>query len=420
MSRPLLIGILFALKPVAGAAPLAPLARRRQFFRVRTGRTLATRRKRRTPTSPAHSPPLYSVCFMHRLTRNPGRAFVRLPVRLPTLCGTVALLAAGCGAPKGPQAGSLTIDDALQWQGQLELQVRPGVANTLPTVVIDPFGEFIVSDLRETQIRRYSQSGQLLAAFGREGQGPGEFMRLSAAFRQRSGDIWAFDMGGRIIEFDSNGVYKRDTLTGIAPIYDVTRINDSLVAIAGRNQDDDHDNLIHIWNNKAKQVQAKFFPVPPHNPALDAAYALTGGADVAARGDTLAATFARADTLYLYRSNGSPIGKITIPFIRFRAMETAPPPSATGPQMLAWRQTFSSVSQLFWAPDGSFYIQYFDLNEVEPQWRLLHMTRQGRLLFDLVDTPRLLAVAPDSRLFFLDPATDELNVWKIARPSSRG
>jgi hypothetical protein len=333
----------------------------------------------------------------------------------------LAVLVGACTAgPRGPSAGTQQIEDFVQWQGRIELQGGPAISNTLPTVYIDPFGEFIVADLRETQIRRYSNTGRLLASFGREGPGAGEFRRLSAAVRQGDGNILGFDMGGTISVFDSTGVHKVDHATEVAPIYDVARIDDSRIAIAGRRIGSANGPLIHIWDNRSHHMLNSFFPVPPHAPQLDGAYMLTGSADVVSRGDTLAAVFARTDTLYLFHSNGTPIAKIKIPFRRFRAITAAPAPTASRQEILAWRQTFSTVSQVFWAPDGSFYIQYFDLTEVEPQWRLVHMTRQGRRLFDVADTPRLLAIAPDSRLFFLDPASDERNVWKIGKALSRG
>jgi hypothetical protein len=256
--------------------------------------------------------------------------------------------------------------------------------------------------------------------FGKEGEGPGEFTRLSAATRVSNGDIFAFDMGGRLTVFDSNGVRKRDARTGIAPTYDVARINDTLIAIVGRKDGAADGPLVHIWNDRRGSIQREFFDAPSHDPRLAAGYAFSGSANVAIRGDTAAAIFARADTVFLFTTAGRPLGKIRIPFTNFRKMEEPPPAMAPGPELRRWRQTFSTVSKVFWAPDGTFYVQYFDLNEVEPQWRLLHMSRRGKLLFDVIDTPRLLAVSADSKLIFLDPTSLELNVWNIATPLSPG
>jgi hypothetical protein len=131
------------------------------------------------------------------------------------------------------------------------------------------------------------------------------------------------------------------------------------------------------------------------------------------RGDSVAAIFARADTVYLFHLNGDALSKLRIPFVNFRHV-TEPPPGRNDPTAeIRWRGSYSTVSRIYWAADGTFFVQYYNMDAFAPRWGLLHMSRSGDLLFDLVDSPRLLAVLGDQRLLFEGPS-DAPERWRVA------
>jgi hypothetical protein len=79
-----------------------------------------------------------------------------------------------------------------------------------------------------------------------------------------------------------------------------------------------------------------------------------------------------------------------------------------------WFGRFSLLSDVFWLRDG-FLVQYQDRAGVEPRWRLLRLTRDGRTLFESVDTPRLLAVDSASEtLWFVRPGSPTPDEWSAA------
>jgi hypothetical protein len=310
------------------------------------------------------------------------------------------------------------INDVVTWKKQITLEENPRVTNVLPTVSIGPNGEFLVADLKEAQIRRYSPEGRLLGHTGSEGNGPGQFAKLAAAVRLPNGRIVAADMNGRLAIFDGSG--RALLHTGrvlLTPLYDAWAINDSMVALVGRAPGQLNGPLIHIWNLTRNRITRSFFTVPPHPDRLDDAYAFSGWADVVVRGNTAAVAYAITDTVYFYRTDGTFLRKLPIPFQHFRKLREPLPVNGSPREQQEWRSSYSRISQLFWAPDGTIYVQYFDSKELQPQWRLLGMDANGQLKFDILDSPRLLAVSPrDSSLVFLDPRSETPNVWSVAHP----
>lgn len=286
--------------------------------------------------------------------------------------------------------------------------------NVLPTVSFEPSGNFLIADLKEAEVRRYLPSGKLLASFGSEGGGPAEFRRLATAV-WNGGSILAADMDGKLVTFDSGGAYVTSVASGLSPIYDAALLNDSVIAFAARQNDTRY--LVHLWNVPRAAVVRSFFEVPDHPERYELAYMSTGTVDVATRGDTTAVTFSLADTVYVFGPAGTVLERIPIPFKGFQPLREAPPQPRTPESMREWISSFSRISQIFWAPDGTFYVQYFDMAGAEPKWRLLHMSRDGRALFEARDNPRLIAINSAGELIFQSPRSMMPNQWYVARTS---
>lgn len=80
----------------------------------------------------------------------------------------------------------------------------------IASVSRDSAGNIVVADQQAFEVRVFDPQGRHLASFGQEGEGPGDFERLDAAWPHedgtllvvddRLGRISRFDMGGRVIE----------------------------------------------------------------------------------------------------------------------------------------------------------------------------------------------------------------------------
>lgn len=329
----------------------------------------------------------------------------------------------GLGGRRAPATFSAAVAPTdlagfLAWGVPVELEENDRVINVTPRVTPDPRGGFLVADAREAQVRRYAADGGLERVIGRRGSGPGEFRQLAAVHRLPDGRIAAAEMGGRVSVFDEEGeklLHARQA--PVAPLYDADVLDARHLLLAGRRIGTGGTALVHVYDVETGAVTRSFFGIPRHEPELAGGYAFAGTADVVARGDTVAAVFALSDSIYLFGPGGAELGRIAIPFERFRRLTRPMPTSgATVDAFRAWGETFSAVSHLYWLRDGSFLVQYFDMQGVEPRWRLLHMDRTGRRLFEGVDTPKLLAAGGTAgELVFVHPAADAPNVWVSAR-----
>lgn len=335
-------------------------------------------------------------------------------------CGTLACAETTPDSPPSAEGAALT--EVLAWGATIPLEETAEVINVTPEVTPDPRGGFIVSDARESQVRLYRSDGKLLRYFGSKGYGPTEFQSVSSALRVPTGDLLVTDMGGKVALFDSTGAkLVRTAQAPLGPLYNSAVVNDSLVAFTGRARGRQTASpLVHLWDIRTDSIVRSFFPVPAHPEELAGAYRYSGFTDVDARGDTIAVLFALSDTVYLYDISGRPIEKIAIPSRHFRTIREKMPQDASLPEFTEWSESYSAASQLFWASDGSFVVQYFDRHGGEPQWRLLRMTRTGERMVELKDTPKLLAlVGADPTLYFVQPDSPAPNVWAAARFAQR-
>ena len=321
--------------------------------------------------------------------------------------------------PVRASANNDSIEHRVIWARTINLEENQAVINVRPMVTVTPSGNFVVAELSQfPQIRKYSPAGKLISYFGGAGDGAGEFRKLAGAVPLPDGRILALDMAGKLVTFDSVGRNVLGTaLVGLSPLYDAVPLNNSLVVLAARDPRQLNGPLVHVWDLSQNRVVRSFFPVPRHRSSLDNAYAFSGWADLAVHGDIVAAVFALSDTVYFFRADGTPLRQVPIPFQHFRRLDQPPPPDhASVDARQRWLESYSRISQIFWSADGSIYVQYFDLVGPEPRWRLLRMTGSGDLLFDLVDSPRLLAISR-SELFFVHPQSMTPNQWSVARLS---
>ncbi len=77
------------------------------------------------------------------------------------------------------------------------------------------------------------------------------------------------------------------------------------------------------------------------------------------------------------------------------------------------------MNDIFWLSEKVILIQYtdsIDLQRRAVRWNLAAVTPQGKLLFDLRDTPRLFAVdGQHGEMFFSHPDYETENYWIVGR-----
>ena len=337
----------------------------------------------------------------------------------------------GCGSGSGGngsgevehrvEAGAGIITDVIEWEREILLEENEDVVNVVPVVFPDDErGGFLVADGQESQFRIYNDDGSLVGFFGRKGDGPGEFRYPAAVVRVAGGQILGVDGGvPRAAIWDSDGDSLLQTLvTPFLRVFDLDVLNDTLLLVAGKTEITSWERL-HIWNISSNSIQRSFLTVPLAGKDQGAAFAVSF-AMATVVGDTIVATLALSDTVYRFHLDGQLIDRVPIPFQHFRYLEerNTPPRGGAGGRaaISKWFGTFSVVNEPFRGPEGTFLIQYRDRINMQPHWRLLHMTKDGRRLFDIKDTPRLLTTSQDgSELYFVSPDIEVPNLWLIGR-----
>lgn len=135
--------------------------------------------------------------------------------RIERRLALVALITAAtvAAAPQDPVADTTPL-----WGGQIDL-VEEARIGTLDgpveesfgselDVAMAPDGSIYVVDVQSIRFAHFSADGEWLGDIGREGQGPGEFIRPFRVEAPAEGEVWLYDvMGGRVTRF-RDGEYE--------------------------------------------------------------------------------------------------------------------------------------------------------------------------------------------------------------------
>jgi hypothetical protein len=323
---------------------------------------------------------------------------------------------AGCGDVGAAldAAPVTTLEEALAWGERLTLEEPEDVINVWPMVRKDPNGGFLIADVKEGAIRRYSSEGQLLFTIGRTGDGPAEFRNPSAALRLPNGEILAITISGKAAVLDSAGQQVlRTARLPVASIEDAELLNDSVVVIPGITSIDLGTARVHLWDFRRDTLLASFFTPAIGNEVRDAAM-ITRWTNIAVRGDTIAAVYAPLDTIFLFTAAGAPVGKVPLRSKHFRLATPAPPEARTDPRARTeWLGTFHLVNGIEWVP-GGFLVQYQGFENMTPYFNLLRIRRDGELIFDVPNSPRFLVLVDSTKAVFTDPEAETPNHWITA------
>lgn len=354
---------------------------------------------------------------MSRVEMSIPRATVLLPM--------LALVAA-CAEPDGGggarqqlegENGRAALTSNFTLGDTIALEENDEVINVWPQVSVDGAGNFLVADQKESQVRVYGSSGKLVRHFGRKGNGPDEFNSTVRALPLPSGGVLVVDARGKVAVVRSGEARVSEThRLPVRPVYSASLIGDSLLLVAGRiGEKEPGSPLLHVFDLASMSLSHSFFSSPSRF-RDDPIERNIGFVNATVSGDTIAAVYSVSDTVYLFRPDGTALGQVPLNSKNFRRAEGRPPKRGSNVQdLLKWVATFSLTTDVFWTPGGDFLVQYQDRDGTDMRWRLTRITREGQPVFDVWDTPRLLASDQQgSRFLFISPDSETPNVWVSA------
>ena len=298
--------------------------------------------------------------------------------------------------------------------GAITLEENAEVINVYPNVTVEDDGSFLIADAREARLRKYGPSGDLVYQVGRRGEGPGEFgLPLAVSRIPDTGHLQVLEISGSLLEFDSSGTqYIRTTGPTLTPAYEAEPLGENHTLFAGILAGDrDPRRLLHIWDTAEQTVLHSFFPTPGDSLTRLASRNL-GVSDFDMQGDTIVVVASFTDTLFVFGLEGQELDRVPLPiqgFPRIRSFEVQGGPM----ELQEWLEKLLLLVDVHWLNDRSLLVQYQRPRGADNEWNLLRTDLRGNLIFDLKNTPRLLAVAGDL-LYFVDPHALAPNQWFIA------
>jgi hypothetical protein len=317
-----------------------------------------------------------------------------------------------CGGDAAPRAISdAGMMDVVELVRAIELPEDDSVIFVRYNVTTSSAGEYLVADAAESQVRHVDSLGHRLAVFGRPGEGPGEFRRLIWATPLPGNRIATLERMGKVTIFSAEGIELAKHQLPVVMANQIHPLPDGAFLVVGIVPGS--SSRLHVWDPGSGEVRLSFF-APVDGASDEAAVAALGVATATLRGDTVATVFTLSDSVYLFTVSGQRIAALKIPYPRF-ARSPQPPATGSGQEELAaWVAGFTLTSDVFWTDDG-FLVQYREHENLLPRWRLLRMDRQGRGIFHVPESGRLLAATVGGLLTFADPEWDLPNRWLVGR-----
>ncbi|MBW3654892.1 MAG: hypothetical protein KY444_02205, partial [Gemmatimonadetes bacterium] len=304
-----------------------------------------------------------------------GRHHRRIPVRAAAAAALAVVLLAGAAcdgdspAPAARESPAGNGGEILTTLRTFDVEENDDVVNVTPRLRLDGRGGFLVSDERESQIRRYSPEGKLLWFAGRRGQGPGEFYGVVAVIRLASGGILAVDRNGRLTFWDAEGQrVTRTAETDLLRVSDAVVVDDSTLLIAGVGEGlGDNSPRLHVWSIDRNTSRRSFF-APYARQRNRTAAGVGGYVMTALRGDTVVSTFAASDTLYFHTLDGRDAGQVPLNSESFRRVPRDGPSRMMSHTREAaeWLSSFDFVADVDWLPDGAVLVAYQGIDASRP------------------------------------------------------
>lgn len=293
---------------------------------------------------------------------------------------------------------SRVLDGLVEWIDPLEFQETPAVPFIDPRVAIDGDTGYLIVDAPASQVRVYGQDGRLVTYFGREGDGPGEFRDLRGVARLPSGNLVTVDFTGRVAEWTANGGLLRDHRPSLAGPMGVSPISDTLVAIVTAPMYEatgsDEFPWVRLFDLSRSELGAQLLTLRSaslsrtrsmqgeYNPTLGRRFALTWGV---------------LDSLWIVQLDPPSVRRMALDSDLVRANRPVVDRPSDTVGFREWMTSSTFANAAFSSPNGGWLVSLWRPRlGGETHWGLLRLDENGRRVWEVHPTPRLMAVDPHS------------------------
>lgn len=289
---------------------------------------------------------------------------------------------------------------------------------------IDESSNIIDTNLKGHNVTIYNSSGKLINRFGSRGQGPGDFEYPTSSIRVEDGRILVSEFSGKMSLFSSDGDSLIEIFdTKVLPLTSIIEIGKNKILLAGNSVEKrDSSYLLHIYDISNQKVDKSFLKLPFDHRDYAQVFRMSAQLVVATNfGNKIAAAVTPFKKIYFFSTNGDLEKSFQLGLNKFTEPEKTTN-SFTSDQIFEYTSTFSMIERLFFLPkEELFLISYSRVTEVDvknPSDRIMEYSlacfdKEGRILFELNDTPELLTVdLKNSYLFFRGHAQDPSHLLK--------
>ncbi|MDH5759840.1 MAG: hypothetical protein OEZ65_09650 [Gemmatimonadota bacterium] len=308
-------------------------------------------------------------------------------------------------------AGSADFEEVFSIYSEVSFEEDDSVINVAPIVKRGRSGGWLVSDPSEGQVREYDPDGSLRLAFGRKGEGPGEFSAVMAAVPSGDHDFVVLDAVRGIGRFSGSGQYLgAERKPEFSVLYDIAVVGDGFLLASGLPMIPESPMIVQL-DLDADSVLDRWFVM--RDMQVDwRLVASFGWVRMSVRSDSVAAVFALSDTVYVkgVGADSHVVERVPIPF--------SLPWSFPGSEDLARSSRLEisnrirRVHDVFWVSPDLLVVQSLEKSNGEDVWTVLGLSRDGTRRFEVRSSPRLLAVA-DSIFLFASRDVRSPNRWLV-------
>ena len=326
-----------------------------------------------------------------------------------------------CASSTGLRAQDVPLDEVLESAGLIRLEEVDAHLVAVPRMSPDPRGGWMYWDEQSNDVRLYTGDGVLRAAFGEEGDGPGEFRRVIGAARLSDGRLAALDSRGRLSVWTENGdSLLDDFLSGVPrPRGMIAGRDDELIVCSGpvtRDPEEVRSPMLYRVSISRRGTVGSFF-FPPLTEANFAAVAGVQGPPPFGRGDTVFVAVPPFDSLWAV-ALATPNVSAALP-ISSEHVATTPSPERVSEgraQFREWVAQSMFAGRFFGLRDGGWLIQTWSLRKDGPMRGLVRLDRNGKRVWEALHTPELLGVDSNGDDILLwDPNGTDPSQVRVAR-----
>lgn len=334
------------------------------------------------------------------------------------------------------EATAQELTDVIHWTDEITLEENEEVFTDRLNVRVEP-DRFLISDRGEDQVREYTRDGELLNYFGEDDpQAPGGLQFPSAPLRMNNDTILVPSTGnGSLSIVDQNGnlLERRSRVAGGLTFSVEPLSRNGQVLFVGHNGEGREDTsglreapegtpyFLNHLDISSGEVTKSFYPLPdPYGSHAGLLYSFSPIVNTDVYSERIAAGFLLSNTIALFDIDGTHLGDVEPALSAFKEVEQ----TEEQPTRDEWEAELvrrSLFNTLFWLNDETLLIQftnsYFDDQDERQLNRVLAaVTTEGDVLFEVEDTPRLLAVDPETGdIFFAHPDHDFESHWRVGQ-----